>query len=197
MSELIAKNRNNEDYSLMLRNFVLQKGDKGAKLFSTLRQYIKNCAYKKYPINVEDQEEIVQETAIKILNHYKSIKENHYAWLLKVAHNEYNNKLRKIVNNRNIVEVISKNEVITINEGNAELARIGENIASDIDCFEHVFKKATDTASGDSDREIYTQYVTGFSNEEIANSLGRSKSAIAKKLTILRERIRKLVIECC
>lgn len=185
----------NNTYPLMLQDFISQKGDKGAKLISELSQYIKSCAYQKGQLEIEDQKEILQEVMIKIFANHKKIKTNHRAWIFKVTYNECMNKLNKIISNKNLVEVYSKNEMIKydINEGVVTRG----NAINDLDCIEYAFTEATNSSSGDNDRKILHQYAVGFGNQEIANNTGRTASAINKKLSILKKRIRQLIIEYC
>jgi DNA-directed RNA polymerase specialized sigma24 family protein len=45
--------------------------------------------------------------------------------------------------------------------------------------------------------QIYTAYALGNTNEEIAAQTGRSTGAIAKRLSLLRERVRQLRQALC
>ena len=59
--------------------------------------------------------------------------------------------------------------------------------------FQHIEQQIT----GVEDMQIYTAYALGNSNEEIAAQTGRSTGAIAKRLSLLRERVRQLRQALC
>ena len=68
---------------------------------------------------------------------------------------------------------------------------------NDYECLEYAFKKATDSKSGENDREILKQYAAGFKNKEIAKNTGRSSNVINKKLSVLKKRIRQFILKYC
>jgi DNA-directed RNA polymerase specialized sigma24 family protein len=188
---------NNYEYSLMLQNLVDEKGDKGAKLLSILKKYIRNCSYEKGSLTIEDQQEILHEVVIKIIKNHKKIKTNYGGWLFKVTRNECMNKLNKVISSKNIVELLTDdNQIITISEGVGGVNFDSKRI-EDYDCIEYVFSIATNTGSGENDRYIFMQYINGFSHKEISSGLGRSVDAIAKRISVLNRRMRQLIDEYC
>lgn len=186
------------EFKIMIENFVYQRNDKGRTLLSKLKSYIHNCSYKHkhFPLSAEDQEEVIQEIAIKVLKNYNKIHENYYGWLFKVAHNEYFEKLRKVIPNNNLIEVYSGNELIIISDKvNGGISSI--DTVDFLDCFEEVFKRATTMDSRDADRLLYERYVEGFTHDEMASQLNKPSSFVAKRISSLNQSIREFFVTIC
>lgn len=196
--ERADSNTSKAEFKFMIENFVYCQNDKGAALLSRLKSYIINCGCKHQYIslNAEDQEEIIQEIAVKILKYYSNVNENPYGWLFKVAHNEYIEKLRKIIPSNNLIEVYSDNELITISDGLYSDIYSIETIDF-LDCFDEIFERVTSPDSRSEDRLLYERYVEGFTHNEIAAQLNKPSSFIAKRISSLNKAIRQLFVEIC
>ena len=182
----------------MLLHFVEQRGDKGAKLLSVLTRYIQSCAYRHYPLSAEDQQDILQEVAIKILNHAQYLSENCSAWLFSIVRNEYIDRLRHYQTKKKVFEPDLDGTLVAVAEENTlSLAFADQDLYNQIDCLERVFDEIARQPTGAADMAIYTDYVHGLSNSEIAERTGRTIGAIAKRLSGLRDRVWQLKQELC
>ncbi|WP_298607272.1 RNA polymerase sigma factor [uncultured Thiothrix sp.] len=182
----------------MLLQFVEQRGDKGAKLLSVLTSYIQSCAYRHYPLSAEDQQDILQEVAIKILNHSQQLQGNCSAWLFSIVRNEYIDRLRQYQSKKKVFEPDLDGTLVPIAEENTiSLAFADQALYNQVDCLERVFDEIARQPTGEADMAIYTAYVQGLSNGEIAERTGRTMGAIAKRLSGLRERVWQLKQELC
>ncbi len=182
----------------MLLQFVEQRGDKGAKLLSVLTRYIQSCAYRHYPLSAEDQQDVLQETAIKILSHAHQLQGSCNAWLFSIVRNEYIDRLRQYQSKNKVFEPDLDGSLVPVSEENTvSLAFADQNLYNQVDCLERVFDAIACQPTGAADIAMYTDYVQGLSNGEIANRTGRTIGAIAKRLSGLRERVWQLKQELC
>lgn len=182
----------------MLLQFVEQRGDKGAKLLSVLTRYIQVCAYRQYPLSAEDQQDILQETAIKILNHHSQLQGQCSAWLFSIVRNEYIDRLRQLQTKKKVFEPDLDGTLVPVAEANTlSLAFADQDLYNQVDCLERVFDEIARQPTGQMDMAMYTDYVQGLSNAEIAERTGRTIGAIAKRLSGLRERVWQLKQELC
>lgn len=182
----------------MLAQFVEQRGDKGAKLLSVLTRYIQTCAYRHYPLNTEDQQDILQEAAIKLLKHHQQLQGQCSAWLFSVVRNEYIDRLRQYQSKKKVFEPDPDGTLVPIaEESSVSLALADQELYNQVDCLERVFAEIARQPTGQMDMAIYTEYVQGLSNGEIAERTGRTIGAIAKRLSGLRERVWQLKQELC
>lgn len=182
----------------LILQFVEQRGDKGAKLLSVLTRYIQTCVYRHYPLSAEDQQDILQETAIKILNSHQQLQGSCNAWLFSIVRNEYRDRLRQHQAKKTVFEPDLDGTLVPIAEENTvSLALADQNLYNQVDCLERVFEQIARQPTGEMDLAIYTDYVQGLSNGEIAERTGRTIGAIAKRLSGLRERVWQLKQELC
>ena len=182
----------------MLAQFIEQRGDKGAKLLSVLTRYIQTCAYRHYPLTREDQQEILQEVAIKLLDHHQDRQGHCNAWLFSIVRNEYIDRLRHYQARQKVFEPDRDGNLVPLlEESTVALAFADQDLYNQVDCLERVFEHIAKQATGEMDISIYTAYVQGFSNGEIAERTGRTIGAIAKRLSGLRERVWLLKQELC
>ena len=65
------------------------------------------------------------------------------------------------------------------------------------ECIEKVFDEIENQPTGNEDLSIYTQFAMGKSNAEIAEETGRTSGAIAKRISILRQRVKQLKQALC
>ena len=182
----------------MLGQFVEQRGDKGAQLLSVLSRYIQSCTYRHYPLSVEDQQEILQETAIKILKHHQQLQGQCSAWLFSIVRNEYIDRLRHYQAKKKVFEPDQDGNLVPMAEATTiSLALADQELYNQVDCLERVFDEIACQPTGAMDMAIYTEYVQGLSHAEIAEQTGRTTGAIAKRLSGLRERVWQLKQELC
>ena len=192
------QNTDNAQCREMLAQFVEQRGDKGAKLLSVLTRYLQSCAYRHYPLSAEDQQDILQETAIKVLNRSAQLQGHCSAWLFSIVRNEYIDRLRQYQSKKKVFEPdVDGTLVVMAEESTQSLALADQELYSQVDCLEHVFEQIARQPTGEMDMAIYTDYVQGLSNGEIAARTGRTMGAIAKRLSGLRDRVWQLKQELC
>jgi len=198
LSAVSEANQENDQCREMLLQFVEQRGDQGAQLLSVLTRYIRTCAYRHYPLSAEDQQDILQETAIKILKHARQVQGNCNAWLFSVVRNEYIDRLRQLQAKQKVFEPDTDGTLVPVaEETTPSFALADQDLYTQVDCLEHVFNEIARQPTGAMDMLIYTDYVQGLSNAEIAERTGRTIAAIAKRLSGLRERVWQLKQELC
>ena len=174
-----------------------QRGDKGAKLLSSLQRYIQYCTYKLQPLSQADQQEVLQEVAIKLLSKHSQVQTNCAGWLFTIVRNEYIDHLRRQLQQVQTLVESPNGDLIALEASYAVTPSNPENLFLETDCLEHVFQHIEQQTTGVEDMQIYTAYALGNSNEEIAAQTGRSTGAIAKRLSLLRERVRQLRQALC
>ena len=185
------------DCRQMLDNFVLQKGDLGTQLLASLTQYIKFCSYKMQPLSSEDQQEVLQEVGIKLLNKHQQLSGNCCGWLFTIVRNEIIDQLRKQKNRPTLLEPDNQGNLVEVQpQYPAELLH-HKNLYHETDCIEKVFDEIERQPTGAEDLSIYTHFAMGKSNAEIAAEAGRTKGAIAKRISILRQRVKQLKHALC
>lgn len=182
------------DCHYLLEQFIYQRGDKGVQLLSTLQRYIRYCAYKFQPLSPEDQQEILQEVAIKLLGQAEHLQSNCLGWLFTIVRNEYIDVLRRqTTRTQTFVEMPEQDgELVEITEYYQLAVSGDDNLFIEAECLEQVFKQIEQQPTGAEDMTLYTRYALGDSNEEIAQLVGRTVGAVAKRLSLLRERVRQL-----
>ena len=191
----------NKECQQILNDFIHQKGDMGAKLLSILGVYIQQCHYKICPLRAEDQQEILQEVAIKILNRSKQLKGRCSGWLFTIVRNEYIDHLRRnTMCSRIVVESDENNEkddLIETEQSQQINSLSHQAMYNEADCLERVFDYIEAQPTGVMDITIYTGYAEGLSFAEIAKLTGRTVGAIGKRISNLRKRAKQLREELC
>lgn len=180
----------------MLDAFVHQQGDLGAQLLSTLQRYIQYCGYKLHPLTRDDQQEVLQEVAITLLQRYKQLKKDCNGWLFTVVRNQYIDQLRK---QQRQVPLVENTDSHTTHNAlhNLPTAQNDSQLYHETECLEHIFDHIEQQPTGEMDIAIYTHHAFGLSNAEISAQTGRSAGAIAKRLSLLRQRVRQLRESLC
>lgn len=193
----------------MLDAFVHQQGDLGAQLLSTLQRYIQYCGYKLHPLTRDDQQEILQEVAITLLQRYKQLKKDCNGWLFTIVRNQYIDQLRKQQRQVSLVEPHAHHAENTGNTGstgdadhqnfvqNLPCPHSSHQLYNETECLEHIFDHIEQQPTGAMDITIYTHHAFGLSNAEISAQTGRTAGAIAKRLSLLRQRIQQLRERLC
>jgi RNA polymerase sigma factor (sigma-70 family) len=191
--ELVSSTHSDESCQFLIAQFVNQTGDKGAQLISVLRQYIRFCHYKMQVLSTEDQQELLQDIALKLLECPIPTKHCN-AWLFTLVRNQYIDFLRHHSHTTRIFEPDSDG---VLQEIHAPLVPTHENLYLEMDCLERVFQVIEQQATGAMDMLIYEHYALGRSNAEIAQLTERTESAIGKRISLLRERVRQLRATLC
>ncbi|MBK8454781.1 MAG: hypothetical protein WAQ53_03630 [Thiofilum sp.] len=192
--ELIASNVDDDlNCRVLIEQFVKQSVDKGARLLTILRQYIRYCHYKMQQLSIEDQQEILQEIGLKLLE-LKQIPEHCNAWLFTLVRNHYIDYIRHHSHTLRIFEPDSEG---VLQEIHAPQVPAHEGLYLETDCLEKVFDVIEQQPTGAMDMLIYEHYALGESNAEIARLTGRTESAIGKRISLLRERVRQLRTTLC
>ncbi len=187
----------NKECQQILDDFINQKGDMGAKLLSVLGVYIQQCHYKICPLRTEDQQEVLQEVAIKILNRSKQLKGRCSGWLFTIVRNEYIDHLRRNTMCSRIVEPDEKDHLIETVQSKQINSLSQQAMYNEADCLETVFDYIEAQPTGAMDITIYTGYAEGLSFSEIAKLTGRTVGAIGKRISNLRKRAKQLREELC
>lgn len=181
----------------MLECFIDQRGDKGAALLTLLQRYIHYCKYKLYPLNKEDEQDMLQEVCIKLLKNNQPVVHNCSGWLFKVVRNEYIDQLRKKNRLNRLIEPDHDGNLVDAEQKSTLPIKSGEHLLQEADCLQHVFDHIEQQRSGKEDLVIYTDFALGVSNAEIAQKTGRTTGAIAKRLSLLRQRVKQLKEALC
>lgn len=199
-SSVISAIVKNEQSDLVgyLYNYIDQKNDNGAALFKYIVSYVSYVSATHYEMSYSDQEDVQQEIAVKLLCQGRKIGEKFTKRLLYVMiRNQCIDQQRK--RTRQLATFIpsdSPDDQVSapapdINEA-ADVA-----LLHSLNCLETIFNHIESQPSGDNDIAIYTHYAFGLSHNEIAVHTKRQPGAIAKRLSILRARLKKLKEEYC
>lgn len=185
----------------MLNAFVHQQGDAGAQLLSTLQRYIQYCGYKLQPLTRDDQQEVLQEVAITLLQRYKQLKKDCNGWLFTIVRNQYIDQLRKQQRRVSLTDTAQHTSDSDSDNPqavhNLPAAHNGTRLYHETECLEHIFNHIEQQPTGAMDIAIYTHHAFGLSNAEISEQTGRTAGAIAKRLSLLRQRVKQLRESLC
>ena len=181
----------------MLDDFVFQQGDMGTALLAALTRYIKFCSYKMQPLSHEDQQEILQEVGLKLLHKHKQLTGNCSGWLFTIVRNEIVDQLRKQKSRPALLEPDNTGNLVEMQAEYPADVLHHRNLYHETECIEKVFDEIESQPTGGEDLSIYTRFAMGSSNAEIAEETGRTPGAIAKRISILRQRVRQLKQTLC
>lgn len=189
--------KNHLAYQQMIESFVAQKNDKGALLLSLLGKYIRNFSSSKFYLTEEDQKDVLQNIGIKIYQNHHKVKTNYYGWTFAIAYNECITRMRVNSSSRALVSMSSSKEILSIEGDEIQLPALPDNLTDTLDCFEYIFDEIVKQSGLEHDRDIYFQYVLGKTNEEISEQTGRTSETIARRISILKSRVKELFIKFC
>ena len=194
-----ATSNTDKECHQLLENFIFQREDMGAKLLSILSAYINQCNYKICPLTREDQQEILQEVSIKLLHKYKQLKGSCNGWLFMIVRNEYVDHLRRNNLQSRLLEPDDQGNLIEIDAiQSQQINNLSQQaVYNETDCLEAVFDHIEDQPTGKMDISIYTGYAEGLSFAEISKLTGRTVSAIGKRISNLRKRVKQLREDLC
>jgi len=181
----------------MLHNLIQQKGDHGVALLSLVSHYIQQCCQTYYSITYAEQQDIAQEASIKLMVHYQDLKHSiSRRWIYVMVKNLCIDTLRKQ----------RKSNCFDYSIDHEETNEYSQLTLEDFDshsyfdnhqCLDNVFAYIEAQPTGEDDLIVYTHFAYGLSRSDIANITGRTVSAITKRISILRARLKQLRGELC
>ncbi len=169
----------------------------GNALLAALRQYIKFCSYKMQPLSIEDQQEVLQEVGIKLLHRHQQLTGNCNGWLFTIVRNEIIDQLRKQKSRPTLLEPDNNGNLVEVQPQYPAEVLHHKNLYDETECIEKVFDEIENQPTGEEDLSIYTSFAMGKSNSEIGAEMGRTTGAIAKRISILRQRVKQLKQALC
>ena len=184
----------------MLCNLLDQENDNGAELLSLVARYVEHFAGRYKNLSFSEQQDIQQDVAMKLFCHGEKIRKNcSRSWVYTVVRNQCINHVRQRAKRLSLLR-FSENPEITVSaigrapslENNLDIT-----IIDSLDCLQAVFNRIEVQETGKEDISIYTQYAFGLSYTEISMRSKRTVAAIGNRISILKRRLRALVIECC
>ncbi len=189
---------NGQECSEVLSQFIDQNGDNGSALFGVLSRYISYCSHSFPHIGFHERQDILQEVAVKILCHADELRQNSSLPLLYT-----------MVRNQCIDHMRKHNTQLSVYQHSAEPEdnralpppglELGAQAAmlDNMDCLDRVFDHIESQPTGKVDILIYTQFALGLSYAEISVMVGRTVSAVGRRISILRGRLKQLREELC
>lgn len=180
----------------MLYNLIQQKGDYGVALLSLIKHYIKQCCRIYYSITDSQQQDIAQEASIKLILHYEDLKDSiSKRWLYVMVKNLCLDTLRK-----------QRSNLLEYSIDDKETDKYQELTLQDFEpyssfdnyqCLDNVFAYIEAQSAGQEDLTVYSHFAYGLNRTDIANITGRTVSAVTKRISILRARLKTLRSELC
>ncbi|PID46871.1 MAG: hypothetical protein CSB47_01955 [Proteobacteria bacterium] len=185
-----------------LYNYIEQKNDKGAALFKHVVSYISYVSATHYSLSYPEQEDVQQEIAIKLLCQGRQIGDRFTKRLLYVMiRNQCIDQQRK--RSRHLATFTPVGEAVETPADNIHAPTPGfregndASLLNSLNCLETIFNHIERQPTGADDVAIYTHYALGLSHKEIGMHMKRSSGAIAKRLSTLRQRLKRLKDEYC
>jgi len=182
---------------LLLKNLVKQQGDYGVGILNIVEHYIKQCCKTYFSITYEEKQEISQEAAIRLLLHYDDLEHSiSKRWIYVMVKNLCLDVLKKQRNHNQPTPSTSHEEADIYHQ------LVSQNLynLSNFDhhqCLDNVFAYIEVQPTGPEDLMIYSHFAYGSSRADIAYITGRTVSAITKRISILRSRLKTLREELC
>jgi len=186
--------------SHMLSHLLDQQHDCGAAMLSLIERYTNHFARRYNNLDFYERQDIRQEVAIKLFCHGEKVRDNcSRAWVYAVVRNQCINHVRK--RSKQLAVVTSSDDPELDVNTTGSLPRLNADLDTDLlaelDCLHKVFDIIEAQKTGKTDISLYTQYAFGFSYNEIADKSKRSVNAIGTRISVLKKRLKKLVVECC
>ena len=189
---------NGQECSEVLSQFVDQNGDNGSALFGILSRYISYCSHSFPHIGFHERQDILQEDEVKILCHADELRQNSSLPLLyTMVRNQCIDHMRKHKTQLSVYQHSAEPE------DNRALPPPGLELGAhaavldNMDCLDRVFDHIESQPTGKVDVLIYTQFALGLSYAEISVMVGRTVSAVGRRISILRGRLKQLREELC
>lgn len=184
----------------MLCNLLDQKHDYGAAILSLVERYINHFARRYCNLNFHERQDICQEVAIKLLCHGEKVRADcPRSWIYAVVRNQCISHVRKQTTELSLFDKSVNCDEEAAATGAIPLLAEGVDYAviSQIDCLQKVFDNIGSQETGKADIAIYTQYAFGLSYIEISKRSKRTVDAIGRRISLLKSRLKNLVIEYC
>lgn len=162
-----------------------------------VEHYIQRCCRTYYTLTIAEQEDIAQEASVKLLLHYPELKHSiSKRWLYVMVKNLCIDALRKQRSHQHLsIDESNNNEDI-----NCEPVMEDFVYSSQFDnreCLDNVFSYLSSQPTGQEDVTVYSHYAYGLSRTDIAQITGRTVSAVTKRISTLRARLKQLRDELC
>jgi len=184
----------------MLCHLLDQTNDNGAAILNLVERYVEHFSKRYGNLGFDEQQDIQQEVAFKLLAHGESMRENcSKSWVYTVVRNQCINHIHKKTNQLKVFNFAENPEAALRATSDMPSLNQTQNIdlSQRIECLQKVFDRIEAQSTGQADISIYTQYAFGLSYEEISNVSNRTVAAIGNRICLLKKRIKKLLKECC
>lgn len=181
---------------LMLHNLVHQQGDCGAGLLSLVKYYIQRCCQTYYSLDFNDQQDIYQEASVKLLMHHPNIKYTvSKRWVYVMVKNLCIDALRSQRSRQPLKLHGSDDEDVRCEPAIDDFVYSSQ--FDNRECLDNVFSYLAAQPNGKEDLTVYSHYAFGLSRTDIAQITGRTVSAVTKRISTLRARLKQLRDELC
>jgi len=185
-------------FSANLVNFLDQKNDNGSTLLAYIDRYIAHVCRTHYAFTIPEQEDIRQEMAVVLLCKGGKYRQNFTKRCLYVmVRNQCLDQFRK--QNRYLSTFVG-----SVSEEDKQSAPVptfsagaDAELFQHLNCLERIFGEIDSQPTGKEDMYIYTQYAFGLSHLEISQNAKRGVTAVARRVSILKSRLKKLKNELC
>ena len=187
-----------EECSELLSQFVDQNGDNGSALFGILSRYVSHTSHSFPHIGYHERQDILQEVAIKILCHADELRKScSLALLYTMVRNQCIDHMRKHKTQLSVYQHSAEPEDIPVLSPPGVSQNSDVLMLDNIDCLDKVFNHIESQPTGKVDVLIYTQFALGLSYAEISVIANRTVSAVGRRISILRDRLKQLREELC
>ena len=161
-----------------------------------VEHYIQRCCGVYYTLDYRDQQDIAQEASIKLLLHYEDIKHTiSKRWLYVMVKNLCIDAIRKQRNNNQLTLTKSQQEP---DVPPPDMEDFDYSASFDHrECLDNVFSYIAAQPTGQEDLTVYAHFAYGLNRADIAHITGRTVSAVTKRISILRSRLKTLRDELC
>ncbi len=184
----------------MLGDLLDQTNDQGAAMMSLVEGYINHFCRRYGNLNFDEQQDILQEVAIKLLCYGEKVRENcPKSWVYTVVRNQCINHIRNRSSRSFIFNSSQDDQPELYITGSPPLLNQSTDITlvDELDCLETVFKRIEDQPTGTTDVSLYTLYAFGLSYAEISERSQRTIDAIGRRISLLKKRLKEFMHECC
>ena len=184
--------------SQMLCNLLDQKHDKGVAILSLVDRYTSHFAKCYCNLSFHERQDIRQEVAISLICNGEKVRDNcSKAWVYAVVRNQCLDHIRKQARQVAVFEGSADPESSVQGPVPATIESTDVGVIERIDCLQKIFDTIEAQETGKADIAIYTQYAFGLSHDEISKRSKRTTGAIARRISVLKTRLKKLMNECC
>jgi len=188
------------DCTQMLCHLLDQNNDNGAAMLSLVDRYVRHFAKRYCNLSFHERQDIRQEVAITLLCSGSSVRDNcTRSWVYAVVRNQCINHVRKQTKHLAVFKGSGDPETDATTTGPMPPLHESTGVAvmDQMDCLQKVFDRIEAQETGKADIAIYTQYAFGLSYLEISKRSKRTVDAIGRRISLLKNRLRNLMSECC